>query len=262
MEESLYNIYLAYREKLIDDDFINKVYELMIQKEPYLLPYINDFKISEDKNETRGTYSPKDKVITIYKGSINGIVHDQKGITGIETIKHEMEHAKNARKLDERRTDIESRVLQYSAYLYSKISDLMARETNKNESIDLLSLLCTRTINYDYDPDERLAEIRAWRYVINLLKNQRNSEDLLFARLNLRNNYVRGYKDNGYYLECPTYTYLLNTGQIRELKQLKNAVESKNYSFENRVLYGLPLTYKEYDKGILDKVLLQRKKVK
>ena len=136
MEESLYNIYLAYREKLIADDFINKVYELMIQKEPYLLPYINDFKISEDKNETRGTYSPKDKVITIYKGSINGIVHDQKGITGIETIKHEMEHAKNARKIDDDLYDLIFSVIFYIFYLALYFTTIYCRNKVFNNDYD------------------------------------------------------------------------------------------------------------------------------
>ena len=258
MDESLYNLYLAYRAKLIDDDFINRVFDLMIQREPCLLPYINDFDISEDKSNNRGTYSPREKKITIYKTMINGDKHHKHAIAGIETIRHEMEHARNVRKLEERREDIESIVLRPPAMLYSQISDLYSKGGDDTQ-IDLLSLLCLKQINYDYDPDERIAEIKAWKYLVNLLKNQRVSEDILFARANLHNSYIRGYKDNGYYLDCPTYTYLINTGNIKDLRLVRNAVDRKDYSLDTRLLYGLPITYQEYEQGILDKVLLQRK---
>lgn len=259
MEESLYDLYLAYRAKLIDDDFINKVYELMIQKEPCLIPYINDFKISEDDSQNRGTYTPRSKKITIYKNAINNNKYNKEAITGIETIRHEIEHARNVRRLEERRGDIESMVLKPPSMLYAQISDLMSTE-GEEKSIDLLSLLCLKQINYDNDPDERIAEIKAWKYLVNLLKNQRSGEDILFARVNLRNSYIRGYNNNGYYLDCPTYTYLINTGNIHDLRYIKQAVDKKDYSLDTRLLCGLPITYREFDQGILDKTLLQRKR--
>ena len=258
MEESIYNLYQAYEGKLIDDDFINKVFEIMVHREPCLLPYINDFKISEDESNNRGEYSTRDRKITIYKNMINGIHYDQKALLGIETIRHEMEHARNIRKLEERRNDIESRVLRPSAAFYSQIMDLA--KTKDPKDIELLMLLCTKAINYDYDPDERLAAIRAWKYMVNLLKSQLSSKDILFSRQNLYGVYSRGYKDNGCYVECPTYTYLLNTDQTKDLKALKRDFPHKHYSFETRLTYGLPITYQEYEQGILDKVLLQRKK--
>ena len=72
--------------------------------------------------------------------------------------------------------------------------------------------------------------------------------------------YIRGYKDNGYYLNAPTYEYLLELGLYREYKILKERVEKNNYSLETRLLNGLPIKYKEYDKGVLRMTRLRLKK--
>ena len=114
--------------------------------------------------------------------------------------------------------------------------------------------------NYLIDPGERLADIRAWKYIVNLLKNQRTSDDLLVARSMLYYSYIRGYQHNRYYLDAPTYLYLIKMGMYHQYYLFKKRVEEqKNYSFETRLTYGLPLTEKEYDKSILRKVRLKKK---
>ena len=40
---------------------------------------------------------------------------------------------------------------------------------------------------------------------------------------------------------------------------LKNRVEKENYSFDTRITYGLPITYKEFDKGISHKTKVYKK---
>ena len=111
------------------------------------------------------------------------------------------------------------------------------------------------------DPEERLSEIKAWKYLVNLLKNQRTTPDLLTARSNLYYAYVRGYKDNGYYIDAPTYQYLLKMGMYHQYYLFKRRVEEeKDYSFETRLTYGLPLNSStEYDKKILEKVRLRKR---
>ncbi len=257
--DELYELYLKYRGKNIDDDFLNKAFDLTMRKEKCLLPYIADFKITENTKDKRfGTYSHNSRLLTVNKGKINDFPVEQKNIFGIQILRHELEHARNIRTLEEQRQDIESRIIQYSLKVYSLLSG--KEDLSKTDNIDLLLLIANKSLNYDIDPEERLADIKAWRYMVNFLKNQRNSKDILLARTYLYYAYIRGYKDNRYYLDCPTYMYLLNTHQLEDLKRLKNTVDTKDYSLGTRLIYGLPITYEEHKEGVLDKVLLQRRK--
>ena len=112
---------------------------------------------------------------------------------------------------------------------------------------------------YETDPGERIADIKACKYIVNLLKNQNNTDELLIARGMLYYAYTRGYKDNGYYLDPPTYDFLLKTGMYREHYWLKNRVNAKDYCFDTRITYGLPVTYTEYKRGISEKTKVLKK---
>ena len=72
--------------------------------------------------------------------------------------------------------------------------------------------------------------------------------------------YIRGYEDNRYYLDPPTYTYLLMNRMFNNYKYLKKRVDSNDYSLDTRILCGLPITYQEYDRVLLRKLGLQRSK--
>ena len=90
---------------------------------------------------------------------------------------------------------------------------------------------------------------------------EKKTEDLLTARANLYFAYTQGYNSNGWYLNPPTYEYLLNMRMMDEYRYLKKRVEEKQYVFGTRLQYGLPLIDgKEYDQKILQKVKLQKRK--
>ena len=93
--------------------------------------------------------------------------------------------------------------------------------------------------------------------MVNLLKNQRTTKDLLTARVGLYKAYAAGYEDNKYYLESPTFQFFLNVGLLREHNWLKKRFRNHDYSFDTRILYGLPVTYKEYKEKILQKTRLK-----
>ena len=116
------------------------------------------------------------------------------------------------------------------------------------------------TENYEISPDERSAEITSWKYIVNLLKNKRRSYELLFAKTNLFYSYVRGYKDNGIYINCPTYEFLIELRLMRKFKLLKKKVESNNYNLETRLINGLPITQEEYNNEILKRLQLTKRK--
>ena len=115
--------------------------------------------------------------------------------------------------------------------------------------------------HYLIDPEERMTSIKSWKYLVNLLKNQRTTQDLLDARINLYLSYIRGYESNGWYLNPPTYEFLLKMGMYHEYYLFKKTVEQQQYVFNTRLMYGLPLIDdQEYDKKILQKVRLQKSK--
>ena len=251
----LYELYLSYRNSDIDDEFIIKAFDYIMENEQDLWPYVRDFSISTDDKPSFGLYSNEKKVITINKKRINENEIIAKNTLGISVIKHEIEHAKSLKKLEELKDDIETKAIFYSLRSYAIASGL---DSTKMDSMDLVMLALNTKSNHDIDPGERIAYIKAWKYVVNLLKNQNKTKDLLDARTMLYSSYVRGYNDNRYYLDCPTYSFLFETNQLQDLKLLRKRVAKENYSFDTRLLYGLPITYKEYNTDIFIKSRLQK----
>ena len=168
-------------------------------------------------------------------------------------LRHEFEHAKALRRLFQFRKDIESTVLDYSlrgqCLCLGILPPIIPEEEPYSSDAD--------DQNYLYNPGERIADIKSWKYVVNLIKNQRGTKDLLYARSMLYYSYIRGYEDNKYYLDPPTYTYLLNQRMFNNYKYLKRRIGEKEYSLDTRVLCGLPLTYQEYEKTLLRKLGLR-----
>ena len=252
---NLYELYQSYKDRDIDDEFIIKAFDYMMINEQDLWPYIHDFGICEKQTDFFGTYSNDNKSIVINKKAINENTLLSKNVLGINAIKHEIEHAKNLKKLEEGKNDIESKVLFYALRSYAIASGL---EPKKISEMDLLILTLATKNNPSINPGERLAYINSWKYVVNLLKNQNKTKDLLDVRTMLYCSYIRGYHDNGYYLDCPTFRFLLETNQLLDLKLLKKRIAEEGYSFDTRLLYGLPLTYDEYNQDTLEKARLKK----
>ena len=258
MSNPLYELYRKQQYQDLTKDFIQDAFSIMMQKEKDLLPYITDFKVQEREDNLLGSYSNYEKQIIIYQETINTLKTPMNSnLMAIEVIRHEMEHARNLKTLEEGRKDIESLVVSYSLKDYAIEQEL--DYSTFSSPLDLWMLTLKIKENYETNPGERLVEIKAAKYLVNLLKNQRISDDLLQARRLLYYSYIRGYKNNRYYLDAPTYQFLFETNMLQELKRLRKRVESKNYTLEKRLTYGLPLTYKEYDEKVLQKVKLQRR---
>ena len=262
MNSELYKFLMQYGE--LDDTFIYDIYELIMRDEPQLRPFIEDFKVYDDpKDERYGVYSKEAKKIGINKERIltsDDVVKNKK-VLALEVVRHEIEHARHIEKIWQLRNDIESLLIRLSYRDYVLEHGIEARRPDDKIDYESLYTRFKKSENYDLDPAERLARIDAWRYVINLLKNQRRTKDLLDARSSLYFAYVRGYEDNGCYLNPPTFEYLLNMGMYQDYYFLKKRVEREQYIFETRLRYGLPLQDgKEYDAKILQKVRLQKSK--
>jgi len=259
VNSELYRLLMEY--KGLDDDFINKVFEIIMKDEKGLEPFINDFVVKNETSDSLGTYSYEDKVITLYENNI--VVNERirnKKLLALQVLRHEIEHARNLQRLHECREDIESTVLRYSLKDYAVSHGLDSWDYF--DKVDYFSKFFRgrRKENYDLDPGERIANIKSWKYIVNLIKNQRRTPDLLDARKLLFFSYINGYVSNGCYLNPPTYEYLLKMGMYHEHYLFKKRVEEKQYVLETRMMYGLPLSEKEYDEEVLKKVLLQKSK--
>ena len=268
MSNSLYKLFMDYKGRELDDSFINQAYELMMEKETSLAPYVNDLDLKYT-DDNLGAYNYAEKIIRVNKDKIlseDAVALPDKKLLTLRVLRHEIEHARNYKRLFERRNDIESEIIRYS--LADFVSRLDSENMSPSEKLDLIIKAGKKKENYMVDPEERLADIRAGQYLVNLLKNQNRTPELLMVRSMLYYAYIRGYSYNGYYLNPPTYQFLLKMGMYRDYYLLKKKVEEKcermpweapkkeMYSFDTRITYGLPISIKEFDDEIIEKVKL------
>ena len=260
MNKELYHLLEDYKGSELDDDFIRKSYDIMIADEDDLRDKFVEGLDFDEKLKSIGMYDVEDKRIivsgnNIKRSAIRENYYNEK-LYALHILRHEFEHARAIKRSYEVRKDIESTVNNYSLRLfYIKFGGF----NTMIPEIEPYSLLIDEE-NYIYNPGERIADIKSWKFIVNLLKNQKRTQDLLYARSMLFFSYIRGYEDNRYYLDPPTYTYLLNQRMFNNYRYLKRRVDSKEYSLDTRLLCGLPITYKEYDKTILNNLGLQRVK--
>lgn len=257
MNSELYKLLMESRE--LDDDFINKAFEIIMKDEKALESFILDFQLDNGSNNYGEYHNDKREIVINKERILESNDIKNKKILALEVLRHEIEHARNLQRFHEFRDDIESRIVRYSLRDYA--IEHGYEKINTFDEVDPFYISLRKRENYLINPGERLADIKAWKYIVNLLKNQRTSNDLLEARIGLYYAYLRGYKDNGWYLNPPTYEYLLKMGLYHEYYLFKKRVEEKQYVFESRLMYGLPLIEgEEYDKKILQKVRLQKRK--
>jgi hypothetical protein len=250
----LYHLFQEYQNRDIDNHFIEKAFDIMMDYEEELYPYISILYIEKDHGKKLGSYDLESKEITLYRDGIRRL-NNKSRVYALGVLRHEIEHARCAKILDDNKDDIESSVIRYSLKDYAYTSGLIPQDM---EDLNLLMLTHRIKENYEFDPGERIADIKAWKYIVNLLKNKKN-EDLLVARAMLYYSFIRGYRDNRYYLESPTMQFLLNTQQLKEYYLLHKRIDEKDYSFDTRLLCGLPLTKEEYEKDTLMKAKVKKK---
>ena len=249
-------VYELYKENELDNKFIEDAFNLMLEKDKELVPYITDFRVIDNPNAPISSYSNEDRWIKVNKKIIEDLPIESK-ILALKTIRKELEHARSLKSLYDGHCDIESLINYYSLRSYAIKNGMDSNIERLNPTF----LEIDAKINFLVNPAERLVEIKAWKYMVNLLKNQRTTDDLLCARTMLYHSYTRGYQDNRYYLDAPTMTFLLKSGMFFQYNLLKNRIDKKDYSFDTRLTYGLPLTYPEYEDDILKKVKLRKRRI-
>ena len=245
MATPLYELYME--NNPLDESFFEDSLIYMLDKEPELKDYIRDLLFTEEETKAYGEYSKDERRIYIHLDNFTEEAKKNKMIP-LMVIRHELEHARNLKTLLTGGKDIETTVIDFASRDYLRKHGIY--RFPEIDQFDELSYLYKKRENYKFNPEERLANIRAWKFLVNLLKNQRDTEDILTARLNLLKAYSRGYKQNEYYIEPPTYKFLVETNLFRDLYLLAHRVDDRYYSFDTRLTYGLPLKDYEFKKKI------------
>lgn len=258
MYKEIYKLWKENKGQELSDDFIEIAFNI-ISEHYGLYFYAKDLEIGDTRGSL-GEYDKENRVVIINKDNIlragpkNGLqMNIDKKLLTLEVLRHELEHAKHLQKLYEQKNDIESRILGYSLRNYA-LNHGLATPKSFYE-LDSYFLMEKKQDNYGIDPAERLAEVRGWKFIINLIKNSRTSEDLIYARNMLYYSYMKGYIRNGFYRN-PTYDFLINMGMTDEYKELDKLVGESHYSFDTRLTYGLPLTRGEFVESVKKKVKL------
>lgn len=253
----MYDLYMEYKDKEVDDNFIEQATQYILDKEKGLVPYVKNVNIEKDGDVTRplGEYDNEKKEIMVNLGNIkdlhNNTLFNHQALATLQILRHEIEHANNLKKLYEYRDTIERLLIEFSLIDFCAEHNLLMHGYYNFDNKNDLLYVGNKMVNYELDPGERIADIRAWKYMVNLLKNQRTSDELLLCREFLYNAYCRGYNNNGYYIESPTYNYLIYLNQIPDYFYLKSRVENKDYIVDSRLFGGLPLRNSEFDSEIV-----------
>lgn len=235
--------------KPLDKEFISDAFDIMVSHDK-LDEYATGLNFNDE--ECDGSYDNHDGIININIDRISSWETSEycKRLNSLLILRHEIEHAKNMRTMI-MTEGIESTVIRYSVMCLAPATD---KKIGFPKPI-LSSYLST----YDVDPDERIADIRAYKFMINLLKNKRNSVELLTTRERLYQAYIRGYSVKGDIITPPTYSYLLKSGLFDHYIYFSDFISNRTqYSLDTRVLCGLPITKEEKEVELLLKSGLKK----
>lgn len=272
--------------KLLDDKEILKVVNIVIQ-EKSLKEYLKEIKFLELRNNN-AYYHPVNKLLIIDEQGMRNNINLRFSDVGfrpvqkvklyhnlmiVQTLLHEIEHMEQYRKVKLKSCDYESQLLDlcYSATLYyeqhyrtEKIFDSISKDA-------VLSYLKFEHDYYIEDPRERLAQIRSHQQILQLIRSfyKIDSDIYQYEKNELGIEKILGYQFIGNRFEAPTITFLRRMSQEKILnnfgvhakcrKLLKGSLKSsmmQTYSLEQRLLLGLPVRMKEYNKKTKKLVLL------
>ena len=164
----------------------------------------------------------------------------------LEIILHEFEHI-----IQEKKSNIEPNDLELELISWCKMNMELWRLINNKY---------TYNETYKFNPCERLAELYSYKNILNIIKTYGYTSNKVVNLLNKELSFIQL---NGYNYEkdiiCPTEFYFMNTGlepiwynmnfyssdRDRMLQNVQNS-----YSFEKRILLGLPISKVELKKII------------
>lgn len=256
MVEEISKLIYDYRkkEKTIDKYFIAKLVEIMVSAKG-LHQYITDIEFQNYSKDYVALYD--DRTLKVYKESIDKemshfiLGNNQYSYYKIVAIiRHEIEHARQEKIIDSGTNTIEAQLLKICFSIFPKYKDYFEHLLKLPLPIFLIVYIIITLYskkdynkyieNWEYAPQERIAEIKANALVLTLLEQEKQDlksiqnvfeSDTFFLLL-------QGYdKPLG-----PTEFYFSELG-LRE--KWKNIQDISWLTLEEKLLFGLPLTSKE-----------------
>ena len=287
MHNELAKLFEEYNNNLnkSEVDFIKDAYE-MITSHDDLKKYINDLIIIDKKNSIfSGDYDVKNKNVVV---NINSKSKKKKGYTEyntrdlhftryLEILLHETNHAIVFREYENNNNRSIYKLIDYCCYYHAM--------NNKELYDNILEKLSLRgRLNYLYNVHHNMAfyELCAMRYSLDYLKKiskelEKNKElttgfvGYLGATVGVL---LRAYEDYYQKTTCgvttsPAYDFCITavdkkTAISNTLSNYKNDLkkmykeDSKEYTLEERISYGLQLSNIEYDKLINEETKFQK----
>lgn len=255
MEKILKIIYdKSINNRIIDINDINKILELMIN-EKQLNNYILNIDVQPVRSNNLASYSNYSKKITIYSRTIKLMLKNiesnilnisdfekvlYKNLALVQVILHEIEHA-NQEKI---------------SYIENTFEAFVIRMTHIVDNSYFESL-------YEYNPQERLAEIKSFIEVISLISSIKNKLDKLPSVLEMDRlqRFLRGYHYCQGKVNSPLITFFKQGNKEFVLESFdwyrKNSFNmvSMQYNLEERFNYGLPISLNEYSNSMGSLVL-------
>lgn len=271
--------------KIADEDFINKIIELIVNEkklDKYLrnVVFLNQ-GIARSDGTTIAYYDYREKNIAVSLKDMKKALDDNSRITSLfkdfeqimalnlaitRFMLHELEHANQSKRIFNSLDDsIETKLLKASTKYYKFLSngDLMEKICFDKASEEEI-LAYASQINklyreyYLYNPSERLADIISYKTILNIIRPIENNVSKLkiFERELFLSALLRGYQTLYNRITCPTETFLSGTNQNEvwskfdfydddDSKLLEKA--SEQYSISKRFNLGLPITNEEYE---------------
>lgn len=270
------------KNKLVDNAFIADIIAIAIRYK-HLYTHIKSFTIephyqSETQlpNNTIAAYNSFLKEIIIYTEGIEHYIQEstkyQTNFNKVEqlfyinilitkALLHEIEHA-NQHKILETEQTMEAKILTLSCgYFNETILQTLINQGLSEEFIKHYTDIKYQQYNDNYliAPNERLAEIKAYQEILNILHFIRKNTPHLIELIQRKQleNMFRGYKKTPTIIKAPTITYFqkLNirfgtipslSWYIEDQNQALNIATSQ-HQLNERLLYGLPITVDEFN---------------
>ena len=268
-QEEIYLLRLIYKysinRQLADAKFIKDVVKICLQ-DTHLNKEVETIKIKTASHVLKNgilniaRYDYLSKTLTIYLKDLNKyftllnkttpfLTAEEKvfykNLEATQIILHEIEHAKQSKKIQEGNKDLETTLLKVSFDHTDELNSMNFEE-------------------YIYDPAERLAELNSKAKAKNIASLLKLPEVKRNESLSLLDELLSGYERKGLKIKSPTLHFLNRFGGLQVLhsfdfydKSYPRLIENINnkYPKEERFHLGLPISLKEYKK--VDNKILQ-----
>lgn len=284
-EEILKDLYDFYKaNKHITKDYVEKVVGLCVDQ--YNLgKYVKKVQymdLNPNNKDSLAGYAYEPRLIILFTDKLADMILTKedyipgnqllfcKNVKITQSLLHEIEHAKQAKIMDERKDD-EAEILKVTGT--SKSQEVIRdRLTSLGMGQSIIKVILNNKLKicadyYNFGPHERLAEINSNEKMLEIIDPLKNFTPNVYNLINagFASNRVRGYKLNNQ-LISPTIYFLKKQEEYALLRKFEwyderadKALEKsrKKYNLEKRVRLGLPISEYEYvtEEDNLKKVL-------